>query len=101
MGNSKKAIQLSAHDNVLIVCQDIKAGEILRHNNIDYVIEKSISIGHKIAVRDIVMGENIIKFNIPIGSAISNIKKGAHVHVHNIKSDFIFTYTLEQEPENI
>jgi len=34
---------------------------------------------------------------VPIGSATRAIKAGEHVHLHNMKSDYIPTYTLEDE----
>lgn len=43
--------------------------------------------GHKIAVRDIKCGENIIKYGYPIGHATTDIKKGEHIHTHNCKTN--------------
>ncbi len=50
-------------------------------------VEVNISDGHKIAIRDIKMGENIIKYGQPIGHATENIKKGDKVHTHNLKTN--------------
>ncbi|MBE6680027.1 MAG: altronate dehydratase [Ruminococcaceae bacterium] len=55
-------------------------------NKLDNV-EVNISDGHKYAVRDISAGENIIKYGMPIGHAIADIKKGEHVHTHNLKTN--------------
>jgi len=43
--------------------------------------------GHKYALRDIAEGENVIKYGMPIGHATCAIKKGEHVHVHNVKTN--------------
>jgi hypothetical protein len=32
---------------------------------------------------------------VPIGSATQDIAVGEHVHLHNMKSDYIQTFTLE------
>ncbi len=40
--------------------------------------------GHKYALKNIAVGENIIKYGMPIGRATSEIKKGEHVHTHNV-----------------
>lgn len=48
-------------------------------------------IGHKLACRDIREGEQIIKYGVPIGTATDDIPFGAHVHTHNMKSDYIAT----------
>ena len=43
--------------------------------------------GHKYAVRKIAKGENVIKYGSPIGHATVDIKKGEHVHTHNLKTN--------------
>lgn len=50
-------------------------------------VEVNLSDGHKYALTDIKTGENIIKYGNPIGHAIIDIKKGEHVHTHNIKTN--------------
>jgi len=55
-------------------------------NKLDNV-EINLSDGHKYAVSDIKAGENIIKYGSPIGHATCDIKKGDHVHTHNLKTN--------------
>jgi altronate hydrolase len=50
-------------------------------------VEVCIEDGHKYAARDIAKGENIIKYGQPIGHATEDIKKGEHVHTHNVKTN--------------
>ena len=45
-----------------------------------------ISLGHKIAMVDLKEGDTIIKYGHDIGKVVKNIKKGEHVHVHNVKT---------------
>jgi (2R)-sulfolactate sulfo-lyase subunit alpha len=45
-----------------------------------------VPIGHKIALTDIKKGDTIIKYGHDIGKAVADIKKGEHVHVHNLKT---------------
>ena len=45
-----------------------------------------IPYGHKIAVRDIKLGELIFKYGEEIGIATQNIRKGDHVHIQNLDS---------------
>jgi len=50
---------------------------------------KSISdipLGHKIAMNDFKEGDTIIKYGHDIGKVVKSIKKGEHVHVHNVKT---------------
>ncbi len=39
----------------------------------------------------------ILKYGAPIGVATQAIAAGAHVHVHNMRSDYTPTYHLEDE----
>ena len=93
--NIAKFIQLHPLDNVQIVVKDISAGEHLTFNGSIVHFEKSIGIGHKIAVQPIAAGQKIIKYGVPIGSATMDIGMGMHIHLHNMKSDYIPTYTME------
>lgn len=49
-------------------------------------VEVSLENGHKYALRDIKKGEKVIKYGFPIGIASEDIKKGEHVHSHNLKT---------------
>ncbi|MDB3888589.1 UxaA family hydrolase [Candidatus Pelagibacter sp.] len=45
-----------------------------------------IQLGHKIAMTDLKEGDTILKYGHDIGKVIKSIKKGEHVHVHNVKT---------------
>ena len=45
-----------------------------------------IPLGHKIAMIDFKIGDTIIKYGHDIGKVVQDIKKGEHVHVHNVKT---------------
>ncbi|MBE3072367.1 MAG: UxaA family hydrolase [Acidobacteria bacterium] len=42
--------------------------------------------GHKIALVALARGETIIEYGMEIGQATAAIRKGCHVHVHNVTS---------------
>lgn len=67
-------------------------------NKLDNV-EVNLDNGHKYAICDISAGENIIKYGAPIGHATCDIKKGEHVHSHNLKTNLgdNIEYTFEPE----
>ena len=96
MENSRQLIRLSETDNVLVACRDLQKGEKIVFGETTYTMEGFVGLGHKIAAKDIGSGESIVKFNVVIGSASSKIKKGEHVHVHNMESNYIATYTFEE-----
>ena len=45
-----------------------------------------IPLGHKIAMTDLNEGATILKYRHDIGRVVKSIKKGEHVHVHNVRS---------------
>ncbi len=58
-------------------------------------VEVNLENGHKYALSDIEKGEKIIKYGFPIGRATEDIKKGEHVHTHNMKTDLTGTLVAE------
>ena len=48
--------------------------------------KNEIPLGHKIALQDFKSGDTILKYGHDIGKVIAPIKKGDHVHVHNVKT---------------
>lgn len=45
-----------------------------------------VPLGHKVAMRDVAADKAVIKYGRQIGKAAQAIAKGAHVHIHNLKS---------------
>ena len=64
-------------------------------DNVDINLED----GHKYALRDIKCGEDIIKYGNPIGHATCDIKKGEHVHTHNVKTNLSGNLEYSYDPK--
>lgn len=79
----KKSIIINPLDNVAVALTDLKKGET--HDGV--TLAEDITKGHKFALKDIKKGENVIKYGNPIACATADIKKGAHVHTHNVKTN--------------
>lgn len=47
-------------------------------------VHGDVPYGHKIALREIAVGEHIMKYGESIGAASRSIGKGDYVHVHNL-----------------
>ena len=45
-----------------------------------------VPLGHKIALKTLKEGDTILKYGHDIGKVLKTIKKGEHVHVHNVKT---------------
>lgn len=66
-------------------------------DNVDVNLEN----GHKYAAEDIAKGEEVIKYGQPIGIASSDIRKGEHVHTHNLKTGLGKNLEYKYEPSFI
>lgn len=92
-----KLIQIHQRDNVAVALHPIAAGEEIAVAGAHLTAVDPIAQGHKIALRAIAQGENIIKYGFAIGHATADIAAGSHVHVQNIKtnlseeSDYAYT----------
>jgi len=90
-----KLLLLDPADNVLVAIQTLEAGDTLTVAGQRVNVPARLTHGHKLAARAIRAGEKILKYRVPIGSATRDIAVGEHVHLHNMKSDYIQTFTLE------
>ena len=96
-GKSRKLLRIHRDDNVLIVVNPVRPGDCDLIDGQEVVFTQNVAIGHKVAARDIGAGEKIYKCGVPIGSAKEVIPAGSHIHLHNLKSDYIATYTLDKD----
>lgn len=94
-----KYLKITPQDNVVVALADIKAGDTLTVEGTDIVINNDIVTGHKIAIADIDTDADIFKYGAAIGHALSPIKTGDHVHVHNIKTNLSGTLEYKYVPK--
>ena len=79
-------------DNVGVAVVDIEAGQIVAGATLDndhllhVTAGEAIPLGHKIALKDLKLGDTVIKYGEDIGRVVANIRTGDHVHVHNLKT---------------
>ena len=48
--------------------------------------KQDIPIGHKVALKDMAVGDTVFKYGVDIGKVVKPIGKGEHLHVHNVKT---------------
>ena len=66
--------------------QDCKAWIMENDKTVKVNSISDIPLGHKIALQDLKEGDTILKYGHDIGKVVKPIKKGDHVHVHNVKT---------------
>ena len=88
------AIRLSPLDNIVVLSRSVEAGTTIEVEGHRLTVAAPLGLGHKLAFRPIAAGDKIFKYGAAIGSATRDIAAGEHVHLHNMKSDYLPTYTL-------
>ena len=84
------AIMIKKQDNVATALRDIQPKEKIiigiGDRSQQILVQENIPYGHKFAAKDILKGDNILKYGEIIGRATQNITSGSHAHVQNIES---------------
>ena len=83
---AKRLFRISPQDNVAVAFTAIEEGTELPFEGDTVRILENIKPAHKVAIKDIRKSEPVIKYGAVIGIASRDIKKGEHVHVHNIRT---------------
>ncbi len=92
-----KFLEINANDNVLIALTELSKGDVVDGVTCLTGIPKA----HKMARVDIKKDENIMKYGLPIGHALVDIKKGEHIHTHNMATNLSDVIEYEYDKEEI
>jgi altronate dehydratase small subunit len=91
-----RVLILAPGDNVAIAKSDIPAGTTLQVMGVKVKLKANMETGHKFAFLKVAKGGGITKYGAPIGVATQDIAPGDSMHLHNITSDYIPTYTFDE-----
>lgn len=92
-------LRLAPEDNIGVATRSIAAGEPLELGGQVVAAPQAIPVGHKIAVQSIPAGEPVRKYGMTIGAATCDIAVGQYVHTHNVRSNYLPTYTRNHQAE--
>ena len=90
MKGKSQAIVINEKDTVATALEPLRKGaqvtaEVQGRFEVITLVS-DIPMGHKFALKDIETGETVIKYGEPIGQSTTKIRRGEHVHVHNVIS---------------
>jgi hypothetical protein len=80
---------LHPDDNILVARRDIAAGELVEMDGERFAIPMAVELGHKLARRALEADTRVLKYGAPIGSMKVAVARGEHVHLHNLRSDYL------------
>ena len=78
-----KYIKINPDDNVAVALQDLSKGEVVE----GVTLSMDIPRGHKIVLRDLKAGDNVIKYGFPIGHVTQDAPAGTMVDHSCIKTN--------------
>ena len=74
-------------DNVAVALEKMVVGDEATAADIEsFTVLDEIPASHKIALRDIAAGEEIVKYGETVAVSTQTIKKGQWIHTHNLES---------------
>ena len=82
-----QAIHISPIDNVVVALHPIAKGTLVEVDGLAVTALEDIPQGHKMAVKPIKNGENVIKYGFPIGHATADAQPGTWMHTHNVHTN--------------
>ena len=79
-------------DNVGVAVVDIPAGtdcngrDLSTNAPLETRCLEAIPLGHKIALKDFKVADEVTKYGCVIGLVVQDVPAGRHVHTHNLKT---------------
>jgi hypothetical protein len=96
-GKLPALLLLHPDDNILVARRDIAAGEPVEIDGQAVSMPAAIELGHKVARRALAADTRVLKYGAPIGSMKIAVAPGEHVHLHNLRSDYLPSTSREME----
>ncbi len=92
-------IKINVADNVAVAIHDVEAGNSFDIDGVQITPLTKIPAGHKIALRDIAEGEDVVKYGFPIGHLLTAVERGGLIDHSNLKTnlDGLLEYTYEPD----
>ena len=94
-------LKINPADNVVVAIQAQHKGSQIEVDGQCITLQEDVPAGHKIAIRDLAKGENVIKYGFPIGHAIEDKKAGSWMNEHNIHTNLAGLLSYEYHPKNV
>ena len=64
-------------------------GERVEIDGESFTMPAAVELGHKLARRALAADTRVLKYGAPIGSMKIAVARGEHVHLHNLRSDYL------------
>ena len=91
-------IKINPADSVVVCLRPFKEGETIEADGKTIKVLQDVPAGHKVLLKDVAEGENIIKYGYPIGHAKKAMKAGTWINENNLKTNLAGTLEYSYKP---
>ena len=91
-------LKINPADSVVVCLQPKKKEEIIEVDGTSVTLNQDTPAGHKVLIKDVRQGEDIIKYGYPIGHAREDLKAGDWVNENNLKTNLSGTLEYTYQP---
>ena len=91
-------LKINPADSVVVCLQPKKKGETITVDGKTVILNQDTPAGHKVLIKDVQEGEDIIKYGYPIGHAKQDLKAGDWVNENNLKTNLSGTLEYTYNP---
>jgi altronate hydrolase len=85
VSGSLEYLQIHPQDNVLVALQDLPKGKIIRFAQSMIILQDAIRAKHKVFIRDLAVGDEVIMYGVLVGKALVPVAKGSLMTVDNTR----------------
>ena len=93
-------LKINPADSVVVCLVEKKKGEVINVDGKEIILAQDTPAGHKVLIKDVAEGDNIIKYGYPIGHARQAMKAGEWVNENNLKTNLSGTLEYTYRPVN-
>mgnify|MGYP001219343877 FL=1 len=95
-----KTLKIDPIDNVIVALSDLHVGETIENDDFSFCLDENISAKHKVAIKEICIGDTIYMYGVVVGRAKKKINKGEAITTKNVIHE-IGEYSIPSKNKNI
>ena len=95
-----KTLKIDPIDNVIVALSDLYVGETIENDDFSFCLDENISAKHKVAIKEISIGDKIYMYGVVVGRAKKKINKGEAITTKNVIHE-IGEYSIPSKNKNI
>ena len=92
------ALRLHPSDNVAVALTALDAGTNVSIDGTSLSVHEDVPVGHKIALADLDVGADVVKYGLPIGTVTRPVGSGSWLHSHNMRTNLEGTVDYGYRP---